>query len=371
MTGVDRVLALVWKELLALLRDPRSRVVVIAPPILQTLVFGYAATFDLNDLPYAVYDQDRTAASRALLADFRGSPHFHEVAMLDRDDAIAALVDARRAVLVVSLERGFAADLAAGRAAPIQLLVDGRNSNTAMIALGYANRVATDFVERWQVDHGGAAAAPRLVRRAWFNPNLESRWFVVPGLIGLLTLLVTMVVTSLSVAREREQGTFDQLLVTPLRPAEILLGKALPGILVGLAEATVMLGIVTLWFEVPLRGSLITLYAGIAVFLLSAVGVGLMISSLATTLQQGLLGAFLFMVPAILLSGFATPVANMPPWLQTVTLLNPLRYFLRVLRGSFLEGAPFALLWQQFWPMALIGGSTLAVAGWLFRRRLD
>ena len=365
-----RIWALMLKELLALLKDPRSRAVVIAPPVIQTLVFGYAATYDLNDLAYAVYDQDRSAASRELVARFRGSPHFREVAVLEHDDQIAPLVDARRALLVLHVRRGFARDLLAERPAPIQLVIDGRNSNTALVALGYANSVMNAFGQQWRAEHSGAVAPAQVVARAWFNPNLESRWFIVPGIVGLLSLLVTMMVTSLSVAREREQGTFDQLLVTPLRPLDILLGKSLPGIVIGFGEATIMIGIVTLWFQVPLRGSLVALYVGVGVFLLSAVGVGLMISSFSVTMQQGLLGAFLFMVPAILLSGFATPIANMPPWLQTLTLTNPLRYFLRVLRGTFLEGPPPALLWQQLWPMALIGLVTLAVAGWLFRRRL-
>ena len=190
-----------------------------------------------------------------------------------------------------------------------------------------------------------------------------------PGIIGLLTLLVTIMVTALSVAREREQGTFDQLLVTPLRPMDILLGKSLPGLVIGFAEATLMVLIVTQWFGVPLRGSLLTFYAGLGSFLLSGIGIGLMISSLSVTMQQGLLGAFLFMVPAILLSGFATPVANMPEWLQTLTLLNPLRYFMVVLRGVFVEGASFMILWPQFWPMLLIGSVTLTAAARLFRYR--
>jgi ABC-2 type transport system permease protein len=367
---LQRVWALMLKELLALLKDPRSRVVVIAPPIIQTLVFGYAATFDLNDLAYAVYDQEHSDASRELLAHFSGSPHFREVEAIGHDSEIAPLVDSRAVLLVVHVQRGFTRDLLDGRPASLQLVVDGRNSNTALVALGYAKQLVNAFGRQWRAEHGGAGPPAEVVVRAWFNPNLESRWFIVPGLVGLLTLLVTMVVTSLSVAREREQGTFDQLLVTPLRPLDILLGKSLPGVMIGFGEATVMIGIVTLWFEVPLRGSLFTLYLGVGVFLLSAVGVGLMISSLAVTLQQGLLGAFLFMVPAILLSGFATPIENMPPWLQTLTLANPLRYFLRVLRGTFLEGAPLSLLWHQLWPLVLIGLATLAAAGWLFRRRL-
>jgi ABC-2 type transport system permease protein len=207
--------------------------------------------------------------------------------------------------------------------------------------------------------------------RAWFNPNLQSRWFIVPGIVGLLSLVVVIVVTALSVAREREQGTFDQLLVTPLRPVEILLGKGLPGFIIGLVEATVIILVVVFWFEIPLRGSLGALYTGIMLFLLSAIGVGLMISSFAVTQQQGLLGGFLFLVPAVILSGFATPIANMPHMVQAITLFNPLRYFMVVLRGVFLEGTPLHLLINQFWPMAVIGLATLSLAGWLFRHRMN
>ena len=206
--------------------------------------------------------------------------------------------------------------------------------------------------------------------RAWFNPNLQSRWFLIPGIAGLITLIVTMLVTALSVAREREQGTFDQLLVTPLRPIEILLGKALPGFIIGLFEATVIIALAVFWFHIPLLGSLLTLYTGLALFLLSAIGVGLMISSLAVTQQQGFLGAFLFMVPAVILSGFATPIENMPEAVQYITLLDPLRYFVIILRDVFLEGTPFYLLIPQFWPLALIGIISLSIAGWLFRHRM-
>ncbi len=239
-----------------------------------------------------------------------------------------------------------------------------------MIALNYARDIVNRFNRTWLEKTGQAAPPARLETRAWFNPNLESRWFIVPGIIGLLTLVVAMLVTALSVAREREQGTFDQLLVTPMRPVEILIGKAAPGFVIGFLEATLIILIVMFWFKVPLHGGLVSLYIGIILFLLSAIGVGLMISSLAVTLQQGLLGAFLFMVPAIILSGFATPIANMPPLVQDLTLINPLRYFMTILRGVFLEGTPLHLLIHQLWPMALIGATALSLAGWLFRHRM-
>lgn len=365
-----RIRALMRKEFLALLKDRRSRLVLIVPPVVQLLVFGYAATYDLNRIPYAIYDEDRGAASRELQSVFRGSATFQEVAVLDSLGEIAPLVDARKVLLVVHIGPRFSRDLLIGEPAPLQVIVDGRNSNTAMVAVNYVRTIVTQFNERWSRERGLQGAPARLETRAWFNPNLESRWFFIPGILGVITLLVTMLVTALSVAREREQGTFDQLLVTPLRPVEILLGKALPGFLIGIAEATAILLIATLWFRVPLLGSLAVLYTGLALFLLSAVGMGLLISSLAVTQQQGLLGAFLFMVPAVTLSGFATPIANMPLAVQLITLLDPLRYLLVILRKTFLEGASFDVLLHQFWPMALIGLASLSLAGWLFRHRI-
>ncbi|MGP1678577.1 MAG: ABC transporter permease [Burkholderiales bacterium] len=365
-----RILALTVKEFLTLLKDKRSRVVIVVPPLIQLMVFGYAATFDLKHVPFAVFSEDRGAEARELLAAFRGSPSFVEVARLAQDRDIAPLIDAKLALMVIRIGPRFSADLRAGRAAPLQLIVDGRNSNTAQLAVNYAQQIVKGFNTEWIARHGGSRPPAQIEMRAWFNPNLESRWFFIPGIVGVLTLLVTMLVTALSVAREREQGTFDQLLVTPLRPAEILLGKALPSFVIGSAEATLIILVAVFWFKVPFLGSPLTLYTGLALFLLSAIGLGLMISSLAVTQQQGLLGAFFFLVPAILLSGFATPIENMPPLVQDLTLLNPMRYFLVILRGVFLEGTPFGLLLHEYLAMAAIGAVALAIAAWLFRHRM-
>ena len=365
-----RILALVRKEFLTLLKDPKSRMVLVVPPLIQLLVFGYAATFDLKQVRYAVYDEDRGSAARELLARFGGATSFSQVAVVDSESGIAPLVDQRKALVVIHIGPRFTADLLSGRSAPLQVIVDGRNSNTAMVALNYVRTVVDRFNDDWISAHGLQGPKARLEMRAWFNPNLESRWFFIPGIIGMLTLVVAILVTALTVAREREQGTFDQLLVTPLRPGEILLGKMVPGFVIGIVQATLILLVATLWFEVPFLGSLPAFYAGLAVFLLSGVGVGLLISALSATQQQGLLGAFLFMVPAVILSGFATPIANMPDAVQTITLIDPLRYFLVVLRKVFLEGAGFGLLVDQFWPMAAIGVASLVLAGWLFRHRL-
>jgi len=361
-----RILSLVRKEFLALLKDWRSRLVVIAPPLIQLFIFSYAATFDLNRIPYAVYDEDQSTLSRELLARFRGSKHFAEVAILTHDREIDPLIEERKALLVLHIGPNFEATLKRGAPAKLQVLLDGRNSNTAMIALGYVQTLVGQFNRALQ----SASPAPRLETRAWFNENLQSRWFIVPGLTALLTLVVAMVTCALSIAREREQGTFDQLLVTPLTPLEILLGKTLPSLIIGLVEGTLILVAAVVWFKVPFRGSLWLLYAGMALYLLSAIGVGLMISSLARTQQQGLFGAFLFLVPAVILSGFATPIENMPPPVQMLTFLDPMRYFLVIVRTSFLADPPLAWLWPQLWPMALIGVAALALAAWLFRHRL-
>ncbi len=365
-----RILALIHKEFLALLKDPKSRTVLIVPPLIQLLVFGYAATFDVNRVPLAVYNEDAGQASRELLARFEGSKNFHLVGTLEREGQIAPLIDDKRALMVLHIGPRFTRDLLQGRPGAVQLIVDGRNSNTAAIVAGYAREIVTRFSSAWAAARGRPPAPARLRVRAWFNSNLESRWFIVPGIVGLLTLVVTMLVTALSVAREREAGTFDQLLVTPLRPVEILLGKALPGFLIGFVEATLIIVVAVAWFHVPLRGSLAALYLGLFLFLLSSIGVGLMISSISVTQQQGLLGAFLFLVPAIILSGFATPIANMPEIVQKLTLLNPMRYFMVILRGVFLQGNSLAALWPQYWPMAAIGLATMALAGRLFRHRL-
>ncbi len=366
----QRILALVHKEFLALFKDPKSRMTLIVPPMIQLLVFGYAATFDLKHIPYALYDEDHSAVSRDLAAAFAGAASFQEVARLNAEGEIAPLVDARRVLLVVHIGPRFGAELLSGRTAALQVIVDGRNSNSAMGALGYVRDMVDRFNRDWIATHGLQGPPAVLVTRAWFNPNLESLWFFIPGIVGMLTLVVTMLVTALTVAREREQGTFDQLLVTPMRPGEILLGKALPGFIIGIVQATLILLIATYWFHVPLLGSLPALYCGLALFLLSGVGAGLLISSLAVTQQQGLLGAFLFMVPAVILSGFATPIANMPDAVQFITLIDPLRYFLVILRKVFLEGAGFDVLLGQLWPMAIIGVVTLGLASWLFRHRM-
>jgi len=367
---LHQVFALVIKELLAILKDVKSRMVLIGPPIVQLVVFGYAATYDLNHVPFAVYNEDRSQPSRDLVARFAEAPAFQEVAVIHNDADVAPLIDERKALMVLHIDRRFSRDLLQGVPGHVQLIMDGRNSNTALLVMGYANTIVTDFNTWWAARYGGGKPPATLDIRSRFNENLESQWFIVPGIVALLTQVVTLLVTALSVAREREAGTFDQLLVTPMRPIDILLGKSIPGLIIGSVEATFTIAAGVLWFGVPLRGGVVPLYLGLFLFLLSVIGIGLMVSSLSVTQQQALLGTFLFMVPSIILSGFATPIANMPPLIQNITYLNPMRYFLVVVRGVFLEGASTRSLTPQYWPMLIIGLVTLAIAGWLFRRRL-
>ncbi len=365
-----RIATLIGKEFLAIWKDRRSRMTVIVPPLIQLLVFGYAATFDVRHVATAVFNEDGGAAARELIARFEGSPTFDVQRRLDNIDEIATVLDPKDVLLVVHVGPTFSRDLLAGRPAPLQVAVDGRQSNTALVVLGYVNRVVAEFNEEWAQARGLPPLPAQLVTRAWYNANLESRWFFLPGIVALLTLVVTIVLTALTVAREREMGTFEQLLVTPLRPIEILVGKSVPALVIGFFEGSVIVAVAVWWFEVPMRGSLPLLYASLFVYLMAVVGFGLMVSSLVRTQQQAILGAFLFVVPAVILSGFATPVANMPKVVQDITLINPMRYFLVIVRRIFLEAMPPETVAGQLLPMAVIAVVNLAVATWLFRHRL-
>lgn len=363
----SRVAALVRKELLAVWRDRRSRMVLIAPPFIQLVLFAYAATYNVDHVRYALFDEDRGQAAQELAARFNGAPAFVRVATAATAGEAAGLLDRQRAMMVLRIGQTFTADLKAGRPARVQVLLDGRRSNTAQAVLGYVHGVVDAFnAERAEAAGQGARAI--LVQRAWFNPNLESQWFILPGLAAILTLIAAMLVTCLSVARERELGTFDQLLVTPLRPVEILLGKVIPAFLIGLIEASVIIVVAVTWFDLPFHGSIALLYLALTLFILAVVGVGLMISAVAQTQQQAILGAFLFVVPAVILSGFATPIANMPDAIQVLTYADPVRYVLVVLRALFLQDLPVILLLHHLWPLAPIATVTMTAAVWMFRR---
>lgn len=366
METLRRIAGLVRKELLAILKDKATRFILFAPAIAQTLIFGYAATYDLSDVRYALLDLSHSQASTELVARLDGSGIFHRVATLRSQDEIRPVVDNGKALLVLAFPPTFAADLNRGVDAPVQVILDGRNSNTAGSAAAY---VAT-IVQRFNADHQGAAPPVEVQTRAWFNPNLQTRWELVPALIASLSMLQTLLLTALSVAREREEGTFDQLLVTPLNPLEIMAGKALPPVLIGLAQATLVLAVSALWFRIPMAGSLLTLYAGLLMFTTASVGIGLSISALSATMQQAMLYTFVLVMPLMLLSGLATPVENMPRALQLATLGNPLRFAIDLVRRVYLEGVGLPTVAIDLVPMAVIAVLTFPLAAWLFRHRL-
>jgi ABC-2 type transport system permease protein len=359
--------ALVRKEILALLKEPSSRVILFAPALIQSLLFGYGATYDLTHVPYAVLDLSRGAASTELLARVDGTGVFFRQATLTSPRQIAEVIDAGDALLALSIPSDFQSLLAASRPAPLQLILDGRNSSTAAAAAAHVGSI----VARYNESLGGAAPAITVERRAWFNPNLESRWNIMPALIAALSMLQTLLIAALSVAREREQGTFDQLLVTPLTPMQILIGKAVPAIAIGLVQSTIIFLVIRFWFQVPMNGSVWLLYLGLFTFTGAAVGVGLSISALSLNMQQAMLYTFLLIMPLMLLSGLLTPVRNMPEVLQIATYVNPLRFGMGIVRRVYLEGAGLADVALDFVPLLALAAFTLPLAAWLFRNRLS
>ena len=373
MDSVRRIIALMLKEFSMVLKDPKSRFVIIGPPLIQFFIFGYAATYDLKNVSFAVFDESRTPASRQLLSRFDGSENFRRVKTLSNDREIDTIINRQKVRLVIHIGPEFARRIHSGRPAAVQVIVDGRNSNVALIALGYIGAIVEQYnqelVKTGVVTPNGPGVL--LVDRPWFNANLQSRWYIVSALGGIISMVVVMILTSLSVAREREFGTFDQLLVAPFMPGEILIGKSVPGMFFGLIDALIFcLGAVH-WFGVPFRGTITALILAFSCFIITIVGVGLLVSSLSMTMQQALLGSFVFMMPSVILSGFATPIKNMPRWLQIATLGNPLRHIIAALREIFLEGAGPGMVWPQIWPLLLMACFTLPLAAWLFRHRSE
>ncbi|MCA0302551.1 MAG: ABC transporter permease [Proteobacteria bacterium] len=365
-----RIRSLIVKEFLTLWKDRKSRFVLVVPPIIQLLLFANAATFEVREVDVGIWQEDRAALATELLQRFEGAGNtFRVVRRYDNPRAVEDDIAAQRVKAVLHVGQDFSADLLAGRPARLQLLLDGRRSNAALIVQNYAAQIVERF-NRERALSASRGASVNVETRAWFNPNYDSRWFILPGLTVLLTMVATLLITALSVARERELGTFDQLLVTPLRPLEILVGKTVPALVIGFVEANVIAAVTVLAFGVPFAGQVALFWVGIVLFVLAAIGVGLVISSLARTQQQAILGVFLLMSPATVLSGFTTPIANMPDWCQALTRANPLRYMMELSRGVFLQDLGWSLAWPQLWPMIVIAAVTLSYATWLFGRKL-
>jgi ABC-2 type transport system permease protein len=372
-----RVRFLFAKELIQVLRDKRMRVVLIFPPLFQLIIFGYAANLDVKDIRTAIRDLDRSVESREIVDRFRSSKYFTVVAFPQTAREIERLIKRGDVVLTIEIESDFSKKVKKGDTALIQIIVDGTESNTAMIALGYVGQIISDYSAAILVERlnragmiGFEEAGVELNHRTWFNENLESRYFYVPGVIASIAFLIPIILTAQAIVREREIGTLEQIMVTPIRSWELMLGKTLPFALIGLLDVIMIALIGVFWFEVPFQGNPLILFLGNVLFLMSSVGIGLFISTVSSTQQQAQISSFFFMNPAFILSGFAFPLENMPQWLQYITYINPLRYFIIIIRGVFLKGVGLDILWPQLLALAILGGLAIFLSTLRFQKRL-
>ena len=363
--NAGRVWQLVRKEFRQMLRDPRSQRMLFVSPIIQLLLFGYAVNTDVRNAKTFVVDHDNTAISRELVSTFTASGYFRVVGYGTRPADLAYALDHGDAVIGLEIPSGFAA----GRTPSVQVLVDGTSSNTATVAQGYATQIITRFMATRQLANPPARQpAVELRSRAWYNPNLVSRVYNVPGVIATIIMMMGLLLTALAVVREREIGTLEQLMVSPLSPGELILGKCLPVVFVAFVDLLLVSTIAMLWFTVPLEGSFALLLFASAFYILAGLGLGLLISTLANTQQEAFMTMFFFFLPAIILSGFMYPIENMPSFVQTLTLLNPIRHYLVVVRGVFLKGAGFDVLWPQILVLAVMGFTVLPIAAKRLRK---
>ena len=373
----ERIKHMLIKEFIQIFRDPKMKAIIFVMPILQVLIFGYAVTLDVNHIATGVYDLDNSVVSRELIARFENSGYFDITSRIEDPDHARDLIDRGEASAVIQINKGFGNALRAGRTADLQLIVDGSDSNTAGVVLDYSAKIVGQFSQAVLINRftrvNGTFLTPgrvELETRTWFNENLESRNFYVPGVIAIVVMLITLMLTSMAVVREKEIGTIEQIMVTPITSAEFILGKTLPFALIGFANVMLVTLIGVFWFGVPIRGSLLLLFFATGLYLLTTLGVGLLISTMSRTQQQAMMSAFFFYFPAVLLSGFMFPIANMPQVVQWLTYLNPLRYFLVIIRGIFLKGIGPEILWPQMVALAVLGVATLWLASKRFRKTL-
>jgi ABC-2 type transport system permease protein len=370
----ERIKQILIKEFLQIMRDPRARGVVFAMPVIQMVLFGYAVTTDVRHVATAFYDLDNSLSSRELAARFTRSGYFDEVARVVREEDIRKWLDQGKVQALIRINKGFEEKLRAGGKASVQLIVDGTDSNSAAVILGYSSKIAARYSQDILVERvarfGGAGLGPvqiGLESRAWFNDNLESRNFYVPGVIALLVMIVTLLLTGMAVVREKEIGTMEQILVTPITPGEFILGKTLPFALISFIDVILIALVGVFWFEVPIRGSLLLLLLATGLYVMTTLSVGLLISTVSRTQQQAMMSAFFFNFPAVLLSGFVFPIDNMPEKVQWLTFLNPLRYFLVIIRGVFLKGVGLEVLWPHLLALLVMGLTVL----WFATRRFQ
>lgn len=369
-----RIREIMQKEVRQTLREPRMRILLFGPPVIQLLLFGYAVNMDVEDARLAWVDRDQSPESRELLFEFNASRYLEVVHMPRHSEEARDLLDRGEVHAVISLLPGFAEDIRRGRKAHVQVLVDGTDSNTASIVSNYAGAIVARYNERLVRERKAVRrSAPELtvISRVWFNPNLRSQNYFVPGVVVNIIAIVTIMLTAMAIVREKEIGTMEQLMVTPIRPIELMLGKTLPFAVVGLLEVILVVTLALLVFAIPFRGNPLLLLLCAGIFLLTTLGAGLLISTLSNTQQQAMMGSFFVFMPAFLLSGFAFPIRNMPLSVQYLTYLNPVRYFMEIVRGIFLKGTGMAVLWPQMLALLILGAGLIVVSSLRFHKRLD
>lgn len=364
-----RIRTLILKELQAILRDRQGRMLLIVPVLLQLALFPFASTLEVKNNTLAIFNQDAGAESIELVQRLSRAAAFTELLLLHNEREMRQAIDSQKALLVLRLPQDFSRQLAEGKPVAIQALLDGRRSNSGQVALSYVREILQGYLGDRNAQRQQVALSEVTVRH-WFNPNLDYIRHIIPSLVAIITTISTLVVTALSVAREREQGTFDQLLVSPLTPGMIIVGKTVPALVVAMAQATVVLLAGVFVYRIPFQGSLLLLYGSMLFYILSLAGFGLLISSICSTQQQAFLGTFSFLMPAILLSGFPSPVENMPLWLQWLDWFNPVRHFVVIVKGIFIKDLTALMVWHSLWPLLIIATVTLAAADWMFRRRI-
>jgi ABC-2 type transport system permease protein len=375
---LERLKAMLVKEFIQVLRDPRMRFVVFVIPIVQTVIFGYAVNTDVRNVAIAVYDLDNSSQSRELADRFVKSGYFDLTERVYQEARARELIDRGKVKAVLRMNHGFGEQLAGGRGGAVQLILDGTDSNTAGIALNYAARIVAGYGATLQMEAASRAAGRQvairgveLASRAWYNENLESRNFFVPAVITNIVFIITMLLSSMAVVREKEIGTIEQVIVTPIGKGEFILGKTVPFVLIGFINVALISVVAVFWFEVPLRGSILLLFGSTALFLMSSLGIGLLISTVSRTQQQAMMSAFFVIFPAMLLSGFAFPIESMPPVVQWITYLNPMRFFLVIIRAIFQKGVGIEVLWPQLLALVIIGVTILSSAVLRFKKTME
>lgn len=376
---LNRLRQMLRKEFIQLFRDPHARFSLLVPTILQVLIYGYAATFELHHIRMAVLDLDHSYESRDLLSRFESNGHFELTATLSNRHQITDLIDRGKTTLAIQILPGFSELVGKGQTAPVQVILDGSDSNTALIALGYINEIANGYAQdyaRSNLMRTAPAIAVHLpdvelARRPWYNPNLESQWFFVPGTIGSILLTSCLTLAAFAIVREREVGTLEQVMVSPISRLEFILGKTIPFFLIAMTQMVLIMLIGRLWFQVPFRGSYVLLGIGTSVFLLSILGVALLISTISSTQQQAMIASFFFVMPAITLSGFSFPISAMPRAMRWFTYLDPLRFYLVIIRSSFLKGGDLGVMWSQIFALIVVATVLLTISVQRFRKSLD